>query len=724
MTRFMVVLISVWVVCGLAVFGCQMQSGIQSNPASAVSQTKTRQTQTHALFTENEVSEMIKRLEEETNLPPVVIDQNLSTKIITGPEPDRSTATDVIRSEGYLPGEIQPCKLRRLRLGEIKPSGWLARQLQIQRDGLSGHLDEFWPSVKNSKWWGGDGDAWERGPYWLDGAIPLAWLLDDAELKQRTTEYVEYILTHESEQGWMGPGGDYNGYDMWAFILVYKPLLQYYEVTGDERAIEVMTRNLRKLRGHLDHHPLTNWGKMRWFEGLIPIYELYDITGEQWLLDLALRLEAQGFDWQEYFEHWPWTQPTPHGNWNYMSHVVNNAMAVKQPALWWRFTGDAADKRDLYDMLGKLRRWHGTAWGGFTGDECISGPNPKQGTELCAVVEYMYSLGWAASITGDARFGDLLEKVAYNALPATFSPDMWSHQYVQQVNQVQCTLAKNPVFNTNGPEANIFGLEPNYGCCTANLSQGWPKFVRNMWMRSEDGLAAVAYGPCVVDTQVKDANVRIKVDTDYPFDERIRMVVTVDEPVRFGLDLRIPAWTRNVKLIVSGNKLSVNTRGDFYRINRKWTGTSEVELVLPMQAQGVRRFNNALAIERGPLVYSLKIGEDWQPAPVDKPFNQGKTRYWEIHPTTDWNYALDMNEQDVGKLEFVEHGVGQVPFSPQGAPVSVKVEGIKLDSWQIERGSAADVPPSPVEAKGSLEELTLIPYGCTNIRVTEFPTVK
>jgi hypothetical protein len=61
-----------------------------------------------------------------------------------------------------------------LTLGSIKPSGWLKDQLRIQRAGLSGHLDEFWPDIKDSAWFGGKAEGWERVPYWLDGIVPLA----------------------------------------------------------------------------------------------------------------------------------------------------------------------------------------------------------------------------------------------------------------------------------------------------------------------------------------------------------------------------------------------------------------------------------------------------------------------------------------------------------------------------------------------------------------------
>ena len=63
---------------------------------------------------------------------------------------------------------------------------------------------------------------------------------------------------------------------------------------------------------------------------------------------------------------------------------------------------------------------------------------------------------------------------------------MWSHQYDQQVNQVQCTINQEHGWSTNGPESNLFGLEPNYGCCTSNMHQGWPKFVSHLWLRTAE----------------------------------------------------------------------------------------------------------------------------------------------------------------------------------------------------------------------------------------------
>ena len=80
-----------------------------------------------------------------------------------------STATAPLSASGLGEPEFRP-----LPIGAIRPAGWLARHLRIQADGLSGHLDLFWPDVGQSQWFGGTAEGWERAPYWLDGAIPLA----------------------------------------------------------------------------------------------------------------------------------------------------------------------------------------------------------------------------------------------------------------------------------------------------------------------------------------------------------------------------------------------------------------------------------------------------------------------------------------------------------------------------------------------------------------------
>jgi len=98
---------------------------------------------------------------------------------------------------------LQPLAFTPLPFRPIRPLGWLAGQLRLQADGLSGHLDEFWPDVRDSRWFGGTAEGWERAPYWLDGLIPLAFLLDDTTLKAKAAWYIEHILDHQQADGWL-----------------------------------------------------------------------------------------------------------------------------------------------------------------------------------------------------------------------------------------------------------------------------------------------------------------------------------------------------------------------------------------------------------------------------------------------------------------------------------------------------------------------------------------
>jgi len=637
----------------------------------------------------------------------------------------RAKVASASRGRKSVSGLAEPA-FRPLPLGSVTPEGWLRRQLRLQANGLSGHLDEFWPDVGQSQWFGGKAEGWERAPYWLDGVIPLAWVLGDEALQAKVRRYVDHIVAHQRPDGWYAPyPADANAkpYDLWALLLANKVLVQYHEATGDAAVLQAVMRNLKATLDALDRTPLFNWGKFRWFEGLIPVYYAYEQAGEAWLLDLARKLHEQGFNYMAFYGTEDITQPTPRrGLWRYDKHVVNTGMALKAYALSWRLTRRDAERAFPARMMEILDRYHGQVTGMFTGDECLSGKNPVQGTELCAVVEAMYSLELLLSVTGDPSFGDRLERITFNALPATFAPDMWSHQYDQQVNQVQCTINPDHLWSTNGPESNLYGLEPNFGCCTANMHQGWPKFAAHLWMRAGDGIAAVAYAPSSAHFETRGAQVRASLDTDYPFREALKLTVTTDRPARFPLVLRVPAWAEGATVRVADGAEKRLKPGTFHKIEREWKGTVEVGLRFPMKVKTSRRYNEAVAVERGPLVYSLKMGETWTRVNTDKPHRELPHGDFEVRPTTPWNYALILDEaKPETSVTFEERPVGEIPFSPEGAGVVAKINGRRLPDWKLAHGWAAEVPVEPQNSKGPVEELTLIPYGCTNIRITEFP---
>jgi DUF1680 family protein len=650
--------------------------------------------------------------------------------------------SSVAQAQGAQPAAGRPQQVRRpasglaepalrpLRLGTIRPRGWLLRQLQLQADGLSGHLDEFWPDVAQSQWFGGKAEGWERAPYWLDGVIPLAWILGDQPLQAKVKRYVDHIVASQRSDGWYAPypaDASAKSYDLWSILLANKVLVQYHEATGDERVLAAVLANLKATLQALDRTPLFGWGKFRWFEGLIPVYYAYERTGQAWLLDLAHKLRDQGFDYMAFYGVQDVTVPTPRrGLWKWDKHVVNAAMSLKAYALSWRLSRSRAERDFAHTMWEVLDRYHGQVTGMFTGDECLSGKNPIQGTELCAVVETLYSLEHILAVTGDAAFADRLERIAYNALPATFAPDMWSHQYDQQVNQVQCTLNPEYLWSTNGPESNLYGLEPNYGCCTANMHQGWPKLAAHLWMRTPgNGIACVAYAPSEASLDVAGTPVHVVQETDYPFRDQVSITVTADRPVRFPLLVRVPGWTSDARCSMAGATEKGLRPGSFFRIDRQWKGTTQIHLTFPMAVKTTRRYNEAIALSRGPLVYSLKLGETWTRVNADRPYRELPHGDFEVRPSTPWNYGLLIDEaHPEASVTFEQRPVGDRPFSPEGAGMAAHVKGRRLPDWKLEHGWAGETPVGPQESREPVEDLDLIPYGCTNIRVTEFPRLK
>ena len=392
-------------------------------------------------------------------------------------------------------------------------------------------------------------------------------------------------------------------------------------------------------------------------------------------------------------------------------------MALKYGGVRYRLTGDAKDKDAVFRMLDLLDRHHGQATGIFTCDEHLAGRSPSQGTELCTVVEAMYSLEVLAGVLGDSRLGDRLEKLAFNALPATFKKDMTAHQYDQQCNQVICSARGEHVYVNNGPDSNLYGLEPNFGCCTANLHQGWPKFASNLWMKTPDGgLAVIAYAPCVVETTIQGKPVKVVVETEYPFRDEVTIKITVAEPMAFPLQLRVPGWaekltirSRDLNMILGGASVRADEiemelggpdsrrSGSYLPLKATWTETQTLGLRFSMKPRLYRGFNDAVAIERGPLVFALPIEAEWKKIKDNPQFAD-----WEVYPKSPWNYALQLDrEHPERSISFEERAVGKNPFSMPGAPLVAKVKGRRIPAWGLDaapplrRRTARSPPPNP-----------------------------
>ncbi|MCU1313891.1 MAG: putative glycosyl hydrolase [Acidobacteriaceae bacterium] len=624
----------------------------------------------------------------------------------------------------------EPAALKRQRafgmlpLGAVRPQGWLKEQLRVQAEGLSGHLYEIWPDVgPASGWLGGKGESWERGPYFLDGLVPLAWLLDDQKLKNLSQRFVDWTLSNQGADGMLGPSSND---DWWPRMVMLKVLAQYYEVTQDPRVLQAMSRYFDYQAKHLPSRPLKDWGRYRWQDEVLTVLWLYDRQPDPSLIALARLLYRQGYDWQSQFVRFPFTQPCTaeylglqpgeNNDRAMQSHGVNNAMALKASPVWYLFTGDERERQGLAAQLAALDKYHGLPNGIFSADEHLAGRSPSQGTELCTVVEAMFSLEQSLAILGDPMLGDRLERIAFNALPGAFTDTMWAHQYNQQPNQVEVSLHRRP-WTTDGPESNIYGLEPNFGCCTANYHQGWPKFTSSLVMRSADeGLVLAAYAPCEVQTTVRGVPVRLLVETEYPFRRSVRVSVHPEKPMDFPLKLRIPGWAKGTTISVNGRSEPAPEVQSFATVSRTWNADDAVLVDFPMEVRTSRWFNGSVALERGPLVFALDVAQDWL-----KLRDRGPASDWQVYPAGPWNYGLD--PATISPRIEERPLPDSSPFTAANAPVRLEVDARSVPGWRAQDGTADPVPVEPAEAAGTAQVCRLVPYAAAKLRITAFPAI-
>lgn len=606
---------------------------------------------------------------------------------------------------------MQKDPLHEIALGRIAPRGWLRDQLLLQAKGLTGRLEEVWPDVgPDSGWLGGAGESWERGPYYLDGLVPLAHVLDDAGLKEKAGKWIEWLLASQRPDGWFGPAGND---DWWTRMVALKALMQHENATGDGRVVPFMQRYFVYQAAAMDEHPFRKWAIARGQENILVIQWLYDRAPDPVLLALAKRILAVTIDWGGYL-----SERIVQGaatRFSHLTHVVNVAMGLKLPALRARLEG--SDQRATLDRaFANLDRFHGQATGMFSGDEWLAGNTPDHGVELCAVVELMYSLEVLARAYGSGAFGDRLERVAYNALAATMTADITAHQYHQQPNQVLATIARRDwTYSSEAP--NIFGLQPHFGCCTANLHQGWPKLAASLWAEDAGGgLTVLAYAPCVV----RGRDLEVEVVTDYPFAETISIRVQRAAAEERPIALRVPAWCSAPVLRVMDEAIPAEAVDGIVVVSRAWKDGDTIELHLPMPVRVEARPNGAVSLHTGPLALSYCPGEIWRAIPDTPGLGD-----WEITPRGSWNFGLEI---EAGTTEL-PLAVERQPPSPQPfaltpPPVRVPMRGRFVPGWELRHNSAAPPPASPVATNQTPRPIALVPYGCARLRVCEFPRIE
>jgi len=635
------------------------------------------------------------------------------------------TPAAAVPTPWYLPSRmpLAPAPFLKLPPHSITPHGWLAKQLELQVNGLCGR----YPEVSDYLKYEGNGwvtpntnSGWEEVTYWLRGLTDLGYVTGDKPTIALAEKWIKGMIASQQPDGWFGPenartalGGDP---DFWPHMPALFAIRSYYEVSGDPKVLPFLTRYFTLQNAQKPEMFKKSWAGVRWGDTIDSIYWLYNRTGDAFLLDLVHKIHANAYDWT----HGPPDR-----------HNVNFAQGFREPAQYGALARDpkfaAATERQYEAVMGEFGQMAG---GGFGGDENTRHGfrDPRQGFETCGIAEYMLSFQILTRQSGAPVWMDRCEDLAFNMLPASYDPEQKSMHYVTSMNVVQLdNTPKGSDFQNDFPMQAFMPGVHNYRCCPHNYGMAWPYFTQNLWHATLDGgLAASLYAASAVTATVGGGTaVTLTQATDYPFGDTVQMTLATPKSVAFPLSLRIPGWCDGATIHVNGKAVPVKAAaGTYVTVRRTWSSGDHIALHLPMTLK-VRQWTanqNAVSVDRGPLTYSLAIGERW-----DRYAGTPRWPEYAVYPTSAWNYGLVLNGASATHSFKVAQKPGPVaanPWTHEATPITLTANARKIPNWQTDTHQViTPLQPSPVRSGEALETVSLIPMGAARLRLTSFPVI-
>jgi len=670
------------------------------------------------------------------------------------------SCTNTIHSSNLKNNQV----FQEIPITSIQPKSWLRTYLETQRDGLTGHLDEMggypydqtgWgdsviTKEKAESWW-----PWEQTGYWLDGMLRCGLLLQDEFLIQKARQRIRYDLEHPAEDGFIGPEflRQPNRENRWVFAVYFRALMAEYSATGDRKILEAIRDHfLVDLDTYSYHHvrEANNIEHLVWIGKELKDDRLLVAAEKIYVLANEKNPQRSASGRQFSLLHEPVT-----------AHGVTYNEYAKNGAILYSVTGNETYLKHSRNAYRKIDEHYMTVSGVNSSTEILRGKDPLNSYETCDISAYTWSVGYLLKATGEAEWADKIEKAVFNAAPGSVTSNFDALQYFSCPNQVIATRTSNhnPFFRGN--PAMQYTSNQWVKCCPGEVNRIMPNFASRLWMKdNRGGLVAAMYAPSQVTTKVgkKSQEITVVQDTHYPFSDTIRFEIQTEKPVRFPFTVRIPGWCSDAQIQINGANQSQELLPSTYiTFERKFADGDIVTVILPQNVRLSRWPRNGIAVERGPLVYSLPVDTEWKidPWPGRTPAKQ-QARY-NAYPTSDWNYALALRNDNVGDLvQVVQCNMTDHPWSPENAPVALQVPARRVKGWKLNKQSEIireDFYPSHQDGlihhwnviteriKGDYvftpqipdkeevhsrlstdkEMITLIPYGCAKLRLTIFP---
>ncbi len=654
-------------------------------------------------------------------------------------------------------------------LREVQPGGWIRDFLLRQASGLTGHVAvsgypygyKFWGSQDDDTegsygaWW-----PYEQTGYWIDGALKCGYLAGDEALYRQALEEIDFAIAHAAPDGFIGPDS-LRDKDRWPHAVFFRAVLAQYEISGDPRYLDALSRHYRSTP-----HPM---GWDRDVTGVEILLNLYQENHQADLLALAEELYAR-FN-RQWPEHDCATQ-TLLSDKKQTEHGVTFNEEAKLAAMLYSATGKPEYLNSVVHGYEKLSRDAQLADGLHSCTEHIRDKTALDSHETCDISDHAWALAYLLQAGGDAQYADRIERVIFNALPGAITKDFRALQYFSCPNQVIADSTSNHNFMMRGLNWMSYRPDHEVECCPGNLHRAMPNYVSHMWMRSaEGGIAAVLYGPGSLQTGLgaEDTPVSIHAQTRYPYEEAVEFTLRPARPTVFAFALRIPGWCRRARLSLNGQSVQADLRpGSFFTLRREWQDGDQLRLELPFELTLERWPQGGVSLSYGPLTLALPVparaevesensttlqrqrtlGERFQPRR-----REVRTDFpaWNLSPAGPWNYALCVDEDSLKNLRVEWNDACTDPLDAANPPLRLRVRARRVRGWRLVHtrrtrhwghwdnhgefrrgmrtihGDFRFTPPLPdpqrlpARLSETDEEIVLIPYAATLLRVTVFP---
>lgn len=646
-------------------------------------------------------------------------------------------------------------KLQKLPMGSITANGWLREQLLRNKDGMGGHMDELEPvmigrahitrelfkihprlgecSPVLAAGWANELSA----TYWA-GLIGLAYTLNDSELILKATTWVNAVLAAQEEDGYMGAYPKdvdrLDDFNPWGCSMLFRALLAFYEATGRKDVLDAVYCGLLWFCENWKDHK-TDYAGSCIIESMII---LYSYTGDKRLLQFSEDYMA----WLEDNSKWPNKLSVYQSDdFNYVSmHAVAHGEECKNPALIYCATGNEEYLKASIKQVKKVLDHAVQLTGGISSNgEFLSPKGGSCETEYCNYQAYQATYYWMSMITGEASWGDEIERAIFNGAQGARKKDERAIAYFTSPNQLFANR-ESCIYGDWG-EYGVYSPCFHVACCPAHSVMTIPDFVRGMVMQSsEEDFYLLCYSP----VSVKAPKLEFTMDTMYPFRDTINLKIEKAEGV--NLNIRIPNWCKAASAQINGVDVAlIPSDSGFARINGKVKAGDTVTLRFPMEVV-IKKVDDSdyaskfpMVIERGPLVYAIHVQENWVEYPGNPvtPLPEGWAWY-EARPIlgdgdryddvflayygATFMKAIDENITP-DQIKVIEHELdGYVWENP---PVELEVPLYHAKHAYMFLSPRQTEPWGvPLRVEGEAQMATLVPHGCTNLRITYIPRAK